>query len=258
MNHVVTGGFFAVFLFVGMLVLLEVGRRWGTRRLAFDIEGARQGLGAIDGAIFALLGLLIAFTFSGAATRFDARRALIVEETNDIGTAWLRLDLLPAEAQPALRESFRRYVDSRLEVYRKLPDVAAAFEALVQSNALQGEIWNRAIAASREGAAPSAPMLLFPALNAMFDITTTRTAAARFHPPPIVFVMLGLTALVSALLAGYGMAGGKKRSLIHMLSFAIITAVAAFVILDLEYPRTGFIRIEAADQALVDLRQTMN
>lgn len=258
MNQVITGGFFAIFLFAGMLILLESGRRFGSRRLAIDSEGARQGLGAVEGAVFALLGLLIAFTFSGAATRFDARRTLIVEETNDIGTAWLRLDLLPAEAQPLLRERFRRYVDARLEVYRKLPDIAAARETLVQCNALQGEIWNRAVVASREGAVPSAPILLLPALNAMFDITTTRTAAATFHPPTIVFVMLGLTALISALLAGYAMAVGKKRSLIHMISFATITAVAVYVILDLEYPRIGFIRIDAADQLLVDLRKSMN
>jgi len=66
-----------------------------------DAEGARAGTGTIEGAVFALLGLLIAFTFSGAAARFEDRRALIIEETNDIGTAYLRLDLLPASAQPA-------------------------------------------------------------------------------------------------------------------------------------------------------------
>jgi len=257
MNQVIAGGLFAVFLFFGMILFLDLGRRWGTRRLALDPKVAREGLGAVDGAVFALLGLLVAFTFSGAASRFDARRHLIVEETNDIGTAWLRLDLLPADAQPALRENFRRYVDSRLEVYRKLPDIAAAWEALARSNALQGEIWNGAIAATREGAVPSAPILLLPALNAMFDITTTRTAAAKFHPPTIVFALLAVAALVSSLLAGYGMAGGQKRSWIHMLGFAAVTAVAVYVILDLEFPRIGFIRIDAADQVLVNLRQTM-
>jgi hypothetical protein len=83
-------------LFLGMLLLLETGRRLGVRRLASDPEGARAGTGTVEGAVFALLGLLVAFTFSGAASRFDQRRDLIVEETNDIGTAYLRLDLLPA------------------------------------------------------------------------------------------------------------------------------------------------------------------
>jgi hypothetical protein len=75
----------ALGLFVGMIVLLEVGRRIGIHRMRKDPEAARAGFGAAEGAIFALLGLLIAFTFSGAAERFDQRRHLIVEETNAIG-----------------------------------------------------------------------------------------------------------------------------------------------------------------------------
>ena len=107
MDHGILVLLFAVGLFLGMLILLDVGRRIGAQRLAEDREGAEAGVGAVDGAVFALLGLLIAFTFSGAATRFDTRRQLIVEETNDIGTAYLRLDLLAPEAQPGLREKFR-------------------------------------------------------------------------------------------------------------------------------------------------------
>lgn len=78
--------------------------------------------------------------------RFDGRRALIIEEANAIGTAYLRLDLAPLNAQPALRESFRRYVDSRLEAYRKLPDMEAAKTTLARSAWLRGEIWNQAVA----------------------------------------------------------------------------------------------------------------
>jgi hypothetical protein len=64
-NQVVAGSFvFAAFLFGGMLLLLELGRRWGTRRLTVDADGAREGIGVVDGAVFALLGLLLAFTFS--------------------------------------------------------------------------------------------------------------------------------------------------------------------------------------------------
>jgi hypothetical protein len=132
-------------LFVGLLVCLELGRRWGTRQLQRDPEGARTGAGAVEGAVFALLGLLIAFTFSGAAARLDVRRAQIVDEANAIGTAWLRLDLLPEEAQPAVRELFRQYVDSRLTAYRKLPDIAAAKAELDRSLALQSQIWRQSV-----------------------------------------------------------------------------------------------------------------
>lgn len=108
-------------LFLGMLVAFEVGRRRGVGRRATDPEGAFEGTGAVDGAVFALLGLVIAFTFSGAAARFDARRQLVVEEANAIGTAYLRIDLLPESSRPALRDLFRQYVDSRIETYRKIP-----------------------------------------------------------------------------------------------------------------------------------------
>src|SRR5262245_37022026 len=137
MNHAVTVFLYTFGLFLGMLLFLEIGRRIAVRRKE-ESGTAGEGIGAVDGAVFALLGLLIAFTFSGASSRFDTRRQLIVEETNDIGTAYLRLDLLPANAQPALRESFRRYLDARIEVYRKLPDIAAAKESLAKANQLQG------------------------------------------------------------------------------------------------------------------------
>jgi len=259
MNFALSAALLTLGLFLGMLILLEIGRRIGVRRTAKDSEGARVGVGAVDGAVFALLGLLIAFTFSGAASRFDARRQLIVEETNSIGTAYLRLDLLPAVAQPALRDSFRRYVDSRLEVYRRLPDVAAAKEELAKATRLQGELWRQAVAATRvDGAPPAAAVLLLPALNAMIDITTTRTMATQMHPPTIIFAMLFGLALASGLLAGYGMAGAKTRNWLHMIGFAAVMAASVYVILDLEFPRLGLIRIDAFDQALVDLRESMN
>jgi hypothetical protein len=257
MSYALTAALCTAGLFIGMLVLLEVGRRIGSRRAASDPEHATAGLGAVDGAVFGLMGLLVAFTFSGAATRFDTRRQLIVEETNDIGTAYLRLDLLPASAQPALRESFRRYVDSRLALYRKLHDMTAAREELSRSAGLQQEIWTQAVAACRAEASPATTSLVLSALNAMIDITTTRTMATQMHPPPVVFVMLCGLALASSLLAGFGMAAGKARSWLHMIGFAVVMALAVYVILDLEFPRLGLIRVDAFDQLLVELRRNM-
>jgi hypothetical protein len=256
MNRTLTSILFAAGLFVGMIVLLELGWRLGQRRLGRDEEGARAGLGAVEGAVFALMGLLIAFTFSGAAARFDSRRQLIVEEANAIGTAWLRLDLLPTAAQPGLRDLFRRYLDTRLAVYQKLPDLGAARAELGKANALQGEIWTRTVAASQPAATPMMAQV-FPALNQMFDIATTRTMAAQMHPPAIIFAMLGVLALICSLLAGYAMGGGKSRSWIHVIVFSLIMATTVYVILDLEFPRFGFIRVDAIDRVLYELRESM-
>jgi hypothetical protein len=257
MNFTLAALTLAFVLLLAMLLLLEVGRRIGLRRRAKDVDGASEGVGAVGGSVFALLGLLLAFTFSGAASRFDVRRHLIVEETNAIGTAYLRLDLLPAEAQAPLKERFREYVGARLEAYRKLPDLVAAKEELARATQLQGQIWEQAVAACRTANYQPATMLLLPALNAMIDITTTRTMAAQTHPPPIIFMLLWAMALAAALLAGYGMAGARSRSWMHQLVFAATIAISVYVIIDIEYPRFGLIRVEAFDQALEELLHSM-
>jgi hypothetical protein len=244
-------------LFAGMLILLEVGRRLGLRHREKMPADTGAGLGAVEGALFALLGLLIAFTFSGAAERFEARRHLIVEEANAIGTAYLRIDLLPATAQPAMRDGFRRYVDSRLAIYRALPDLDAAKAELSRSAAIQREIWSAAVSTCPGASSPSACVLLLPALNGMIDITTTRTVAAYTHPPALIFAMLAALALACSLLAGYGMAGSQVRSWIHILAFAAVLTITVYVILDYEFPRLGFIRIDSVDQVLMDMREGM-
>ena len=236
-------------LCVGMLVALELGRRLGRKRLGEEPSGTT----VIESALFALLGLLVAFTFSGAGERFDRRRELIIDETNAIGTAYLRVDMLLPDEQPAVRDGFRRYVEARLDVYRKLPDVAAARAELARGKAIQQEIWEHAIAT--RAPAPTT-LLLLPALNQMFDIATTRTLSSELHPPLTIFVMLGVLLLASGVFAGYGMAS-KRRSWIHILGYALTLAVTMYVILDLEYPRLGLIRVDAFDHALVELQQAM-
>ena len=247
----------ALVLFAAVLAMLELGRRLGVRALARD-SNATSGTGAMEGAVFALLGLLLAFTFFGAASRFDDRRKLIVEETNAIGTAYLRIDLLPPASQPELRDAFRRYLDQRLAAYRAFPDIEAANIAFARANEMQQQIWTRAIAASAaSGAHPDSAKLLLPALNDMIDITTTRAMATQMHPPPVTFGLLFALMLLSALLAGYAMAASKTRNWLYRVAFAFTLAGASYVILDYEYPRFGLIRVDAFDQALVDLRQSM-
>ena len=259
MDPVIPDFSFAISMLVGMLICLEIGRRLGIRSLAKDPQGAMSGLGVVQGSVFSLYGLLIAFTFSGAPARFDARRHLVVEEADAIGTAYLRLDLLPAESQPALRELFRKYVDSRLQAFRDLPDYEAAMAELAKSEKLQMEIWRAAVAASRLPSPNSgADKLVVPALNEMIDVTGRRTMSMRIHPPLVVFELLFLMALICSLLAGYGMAASKYRSWLHITTFAAVAVISVFVILEIEYPRTGFFHLETAyDQVLADVRTRM-
>src|SRR6266851_2599586 len=170
----------AFFVLPVMLVLIELGRRFRIK------HKAPQESTAIESAIFALFGLLLAFTFSGAVERYDRHRELLVEETNAIGTAYLRLDLLPPAAQPMLRQLFRDYTTSRLHLYDAVsPEISRASERL------QREIWRQAVAAATApGANMDVTKLLLPILNTMINITNTRQNAFNMHPPEVVFLLL--------------------------------------------------------------------
>jgi hypothetical protein len=249
---------FALILFVGMLVLMEIGRRFGVRRRPKESEGERSGLCTVEGAVFALFGLMVAFTFSGAASRFNEKRMLTAEEVNCIETAYLRLHLLSPQAQPALQELFRHYVDSRLETYRRLPNMVAAEMEMAKSKKIQQEVWIEAEAATRlPDSHPSSGLLLLPAINNMIDISTTRTMALQLHPPRIVYALLLGLGLICSLLAGFRMSSGQHRSWLHILGFTVLTVIIVYVMLDVEYPRAGLIRLESADQLLVNLRDHM-
>ena len=112
-NPVVIGGAIAAGIFFGILVALRGGRALGQRAIQ-RVGASTPNVGSLEAAVFALLGLLIAFTFSGALSRFDGRRVQVVQEANSVGTAWSYIDLMPTSTQPKLRDTFRAYVDARI------------------------------------------------------------------------------------------------------------------------------------------------
>lgn len=253
---VLQSALFALGLFIGTLVCLRVGWLVGRERLRDDDAGA--GLGAVDGAVFGLMGLLLAFTFTTAAARFDHRRDLVVEEVNAIGTAWLRLELLHPEARDDLKGLMRRYVDARIASYAHASDAAATNQAVQRSYDIQNELWTRLIAALQAETALPLVQSVVPAVNEMFDIAQTRILATRQHPPLAVYLMLGLLVLMSSLLAGFGMAKAASQSKLHVLAFAAIVSASIYLILDIEFPRLGLVRVDQFDRALVELRATMD
>ncbi|MGO9829577.1 MAG: hypothetical protein ACLPJH_05510 [Myxococcaceae bacterium] len=256
MSHNLAVLLFVLGLFSAMVLLLKVGQRAGQRQLAKGAEHVGSGLGPLEGSLFGLLGLLVAFTFSGAASRFEMHRHFILEEANAVSAAYLRLDLLPASAQAPLREKFRDYLDARLNGYR-LADADASGRAFARATLLQGDLWRQAVAVARDADGAQAARLLLPALNDVFAVATSRAVAAETHAPTIIFAMLALLALVCSLLAGYSMAKNQAHSTLQVVAFPFIFAVTVYVILDLEYPRAGLIRIDEVDQVLLDARRGM-
>jgi len=243
---------FVLGVFLSLLGCIGLGRALGKRDRSASGDAASPGLGLIEGSVFALLGLLVAFTLSGAASRLEARRALVVAEANAIGTARLRIDLLPPDARPAMQGAFDRYVRSRNDSYR-ITDPAAFRAALKRSTAIQAEIWGLATEAGRRpDALPSANMLLLPALNEMIDITTTRAMALKTHTPAIIYFVIWMSALAASILAGFEMAAASSRSWLPILAFAVVMTTALYVLVDLEYPRMGLIRIDDFERLLIE------
>jgi hypothetical protein len=257
MNHELLGPIGAIVLAIGVFILIEVGQRMGAKQLVKEGDDYLKGVGAIESAVFALLGLILAFSFSGALTRFDERRQLVITEAENISTAWSRISLLPDDAQAPMRDLFRRYLDARIAAYRRLPDWDAFRTELDRTGRLQDEIWSKAVAGTRTTSS-DVPLLLLPSLNNMFDIVTRRTEVFRIHTPFVIFYMLGALSLACALFSGHDMALRRRRSLLHSVSFAVVLAVTFYVIVDLEYPRLGLIHISDSDQVLIDLRKTMD
>lgn len=241
-------------LAAGMYLLLEFGSWIGREHLKRGETKLKETFGVVDGPIFALFGLLVAFTFSSALTRFEGRRALIVEEANAIGTAYLRLDLLEQADRDRLQVCFKKYVDSRIRIYELIPDMRAVLEECERNQALQAQIWKGAVAGVGKSPNVLAGMQLIPALNEMIDITTTRSSAMQFHTPMIIFGMLMALSLITSLLVGYQFAGLKKKNRLHPILFIMTISITCYVILDMEYPRLGFIRMDSADAILRDVR----
>jgi hypothetical protein len=218
---------FAFLLFPAMILLLELGR-WQRRRRE------SEGNSTIEGAIFALFGLLL------------------TEEVNDIGTAFLRLDLLPPQMQPELRQLFRDYTNSRLHLFE-----GAGQEISPETAQLQRAIWQRATAASSSpGANSDATKLLLPAINDMIDITSTRQNAFYMHPPAVVYWLLFIFSGGSALMAGYSMKPGP-HDWVHSVALAVAVTLTVYTILDVEYPQRGLIRLSDRDRTLISLRDSM-
>jgi hypothetical protein len=246
----------AVGLFAGVLICLRVGWRLGRKRLAELGDDSQAGLGALEGSVYGLMGLLIAFTFTGAAGRFQDRRLLVTQHANAAGTAWLRTDLLEDPIKTEVRGHLREYVDALLILGANAGEAKLRVATATELGVLQDRMWQKLIVATRSN--PAAPAIaVLPPFNDLFDLTTTRLQTAYQHPPIAIYVMLGLLVLVSALFAGFGMAKAQRQSLLHLVGFSAVLALSIYLILDLEYPRLGLIRVISSDQVFIELRATM-
>jgi hypothetical protein len=248
----------AAAFFVSSLFLLNYGRELGLRYLKQE-TGNMAGLTTVEGAVFALIGLLLAFTISGALQRFDDRRQLVIQEANAASSAHDRLALFEGDVGRNLQDKLKQYVQARIDLYRMPHDYSlfkrTEFFSDEQQDkilTLKNKLWNAAVEACPQSNFRPACAQTLPALANLFEVARLRLGAAEKHPPQVVYVMLFGLGLGGSLLAGFGMAAARSRSWIHMLIFAATLTVTLYTLTDMEYPRLGLIRIENFDHFLAD------
>jgi hypothetical protein len=242
-------------LFIALLVSLEIGHR-GRRRMA---EPESYESAAADSVVFAVLGLLIAFTFNSAAERFDERRNLITDQANALRVSWTRLDLLPEADREPIRQCMREWLKIVLDFIPTDPDFNSPVfkERISRAEQLQQQAWHLALESADRQAKPQYAALVLNPIDQWIDLSASRLAMNNRGLPAIVLVALIILALAGAVLAGFNAGRRPRRSVPHMIVFAGVISMLLYLTVDLTLPRSGLIRTDQADNALKRLYANM-
>jgi hypothetical protein len=208
--------------------------------------GGHEFLGA---AVLGLLALLLGFTFSLSLTRYDERRALVVQEANAIDVAWLRVQLLEEPYRNELSSALKQYTDARLAWSD------ANNGTLGPTLASKEKVWRAVEHVSRGSVSPIVVRQVIDPLNEAFDTQAARTASRAARIPTEVLVILVLYSTLSMMLLGYITAIDGPRKMVAMVLLVLLLTLAFSVILDLDSPRNGW--IEVPQQPLIDVRASM-
>jgi hypothetical protein len=241
------------FLLIVVLVLLSIegGFRLGLYRRKRSEQEKDAPVGAMVGSTLGLLAFMLAFTFGMAASRFDTRKALVLEEANAIGTTYLRAAMLP-EGGDAVRGLLRDYVDQRLAAVKGGDPV----NALKESEALQSKLWALAVTAGQQHPNSIVVGLFVESLNDVIDLHAKRVIAGlRNRIPGTIWVSLFVIAALSLGAMGYhsGLAGPTRSLAVVAVAFAFSAVIG--LVVDLDRPQEGALTV--SQQPLIDVRQSM-
>jgi hypothetical protein len=201
-----------------------------------------------------LMGLLLAFTFSLAVTRYETRRDLVLQEANAIGTAWLRAGLLSDPARDEVRVLLQRYVDLRLEYVPLGQDEARLREGEKQCAAIESALW--AVVESTVRPAPNDANALFvESVNALVDLDSARLTATRSRIPEGVWVLLVVVACFGCFTSSYASGAEGARSGFTSVALPALITIVIGLIFDLTHPQQGVIGI--SQQPLHEVKEMM-
>jgi hypothetical protein len=253
-----------ILLLAGCLIAVEGPYRLGryetqVRGDAATMSGEhpkRDHLGAVQAVLASLLGLLLAFSMSMAVTRFENRKAAVVEETNCIGTAYLRVTLLPERERGQAETLFKEYTDTRLQLARPDWFLGSASEAREQVSSLQRQIWAIGVKAAESDQRAVTTGLFISAVNEMIDSAGRRDAGLKNHVPESVVYVIIAAALACLGIMGYSSGLNGARSITATIIITVVVVAVIFIILDFDRPYRGLITI--SQQGLLELRQSMD
>lgn len=232
-----------------VLIAVEAGYRLGKSGRTEKDEDTP--VGEMVGATLGLLAFLLAFTFGLAASRYDTRRQLLLDEANAIGTTYLRAGMLP-EGRDEIRSLLRQYVDIRLEAVQ--PGKTQA--SIRRSEMLQKQLWESAVPIAQKNPGSIVVGLYIQSLNEVIDLHAKRlTAGVRNRIPLAIWgALYGVTVLSFAAL-GYHAGLSRTRRSPAILPVALTFAVVIWLIADLDRPQEGALTV--SQQAMIDLRASM-
>ena len=226
---------------LGSLMVLGwgLGWRWGRRDRARGAgEPSESKLGD---ASLALLGLLLAFTFSMALNKYERRREALIHDANAIGDLYTCANLIAEPARGTLESILRDYTRLRLEIGdAKSPTEAQTLSVLAQFDAMHARMTDVVRDAIASGTPIAVP--LTNTLNAVMSSQTSRLAAIRDRLPAGTLLLLAVAASLTAALVGREQAGEKRPSLGGTAAFIVIVSLTVYVTVDLNHPTRGLIR----------------
>lgn len=235
-----------------LLLAAEIGFRVARR---VKDPAAKKSVASADVVVAALLGLLallLGFSFSIVEERFGARKALVLEEANAIGTTYLRAKMLPAPHDRKVQLLLRDYVATRLNVGTP----ASLAHALERSHQLHRELWTEAVAVARQQPQSQVTNLFTTSLNQVIDLNESRITVAIHQRLPLPMRRVLYVVSILALLGlGFGM--GLRRSRPGLVTVALVTAVASVIVLIVEIDRPMGSIVQVSQSALVDLHDSM-
>jgi hypothetical protein len=241
-------------LFFALMIGLEAGRRIGRR---LNVKKEEVGTGAAEGVVFAVYGLIVAFTFSASASHFNERKRLIVDQANALGTANMRLDALDPDDRPAIRRDMLEWVRMAQNLAATENDPTGRAAAIARGGELQNDVWRLAAAAVEKKKQPPLWGFVMPPINDWSDLSSTRLAENNLGAPPVVMPVLIVMSLVASMLAGWHMSHYPRQSLLHSIAFAGTLSFIMLVIFDLNHPRSGLIQISSVDASMAQVEQSL-